>query len=101
MPWGAFAVGAVFAAVAGLGPRVIASGVAVLPTLPKMVLWLGPVAEQALVMNVRGVGLVLVSGCGHPGIERMMAVTERVLDVPIKAVVGGLHLPVHATGAPL
>jgi 7,8-dihydropterin-6-yl-methyl-4-(beta-D-ribofuranosyl)aminobenzene 5'-phosphate synthase len=83
------------------GPRVIAPGVAVLPPLPKMMFWLGPVAEQALMINVRGFGLVLVSGCGHPGIERMLAVAERVLDLPIKGVVGGLHLPVHPLGTPL
>jgi 7,8-dihydropterin-6-yl-methyl-4-(beta-D-ribofuranosyl)aminobenzene 5'-phosphate synthase len=84
-----------------VGPRVIARGIAVLPPLPKMMFWLGPVAEQALVINVRGFGLVLVTGCGHPGIERMLAVAERVLDVPIKGVFGGLHLPVHAIGTPL
>jgi 7,8-dihydropterin-6-yl-methyl-4-(beta-D-ribofuranosyl)aminobenzene 5'-phosphate synthase len=83
------------------GPRVIAPGIAVLPPLPRMMYWLGPVAEQALVINVRGLGLVLVSGCGHPGIERMLAVAERVLDLPIKGVVGGLHLPVHPLGTPL
>jgi 7,8-dihydropterin-6-yl-methyl-4-(beta-D-ribofuranosyl)aminobenzene 5'-phosphate synthase len=83
------------------GPRVIAQGVAVLPPLPAAMFWLGPVAEQALVVNVRGFGLVLVSGCGHPGIERMLAVTERVLEVPIRGVVGGLHLPVHPFGTPL
>ena len=83
------------------GPRVIAPGIAVLPPLPRVLFWGGPVAEQALVVNVRGFGLVLVSGCGHPGIERMLAATEMVLDVPIKAVVGGLHLPVHALGTPL
>lgn len=83
------------------GPRVIAEGVAVLPPLPAAMFWLGPVAEQALVVNVRGFGLVLVSGCGHPRIERMLAATERILGVPIKAVVGGLHLPVHALGTPL
>jgi len=83
------------------GPRVIAPGVAVLPPLPKMMFWIGPVAEQALVINVRGFGLVLVSGCGHPGIERMLAMAERVLDVPIKGVFGGLHLPVHPLGTPL
>jgi 7,8-dihydropterin-6-yl-methyl-4-(beta-D-ribofuranosyl)aminobenzene 5'-phosphate synthase len=77
------------------GPRVIAPGIAVLPPLPRMLFWIGPIAEQALVVNVRGFGLVLVSGCGHPGIERMLAATEAVLDVPIRAVVGGLHLPVH------
>jgi 7,8-dihydropterin-6-yl-methyl-4-(beta-D-ribofuranosyl)aminobenzene 5'-phosphate synthase len=66
-----------------------------------MLFWGGPVLEQALVINVRGFGLVLVSGCDHPGIERMLAATERVLDVPVKAVVGGLHLPVHPLGTPL
>ena len=82
-------------------PTVIAPGVAVLPPLPANMFWLGPLAEQVLVVNVRGFGLVLVSGCGHPRIERMLAATERVLDVPVRAVVGGLHLPVHPLGTPL
>jgi 7,8-dihydropterin-6-yl-methyl-4-(beta-D-ribofuranosyl)aminobenzene 5'-phosphate synthase len=48
------------------GPTVIAPGVAVLPPLPRMMFCLGYSAEQALVVNVRGFGLVLISGCGHP-----------------------------------
>jgi 7,8-dihydropterin-6-yl-methyl-4-(beta-D-ribofuranosyl)aminobenzene 5'-phosphate synthase len=83
------------------GPKVIAPGMAVLPPLPRMLFWIGPVSEQALVINVEGFGLVLITGCGHPPIERILGVTERVLDVPIRAVVGGLHLPVHAAGTPL
>ena len=66
-----------------------------------MLFWAGYISEQALVVNVRGFGLVLISGCGHPPIERILGVTERVLDVPIRAVVGGLHLPVHAAGTAL
>ena len=65
------------------GPRVVAPGVAVLPPLPRMLFWIGPVAEQALVVNVRGFGLLLVTGCGHPQIERILGVTEHVLDVPV------------------
>jgi 7,8-dihydropterin-6-yl-methyl-4-(beta-D-ribofuranosyl)aminobenzene 5'-phosphate synthase len=84
-----------------VGPRVVAPGVAVLPPLPRMLFWLGPVAEQALVVNVRGFGLLLLTGCGHPQIERILGVTEHVLDVPIRGVVGGLHLPVHPLGTPL
>ena len=83
------------------GPRVIGRGMAVLPPLPRMLFWIGYVTEQVLVVNVRGFGLVLISGCGHPRIEQILGVTERVLDVPIRAVVGGLHLPVHAAGTPL
>ena len=81
------------------GPRVIAPGIAVLPPIPRVLFWGGQLMEQALVVNVRDFGLVLVSGCDHPGIERMLAATEHVLDVPIKAVVGGLHLPVHPRDA--
>lgn len=83
------------------GPRVIAPAMAVLPPLPRMLFWAGYITEQALVVNVRGFGLVLISGCGHPRIEQMLGIAERVLDVPIRAVVGGLHLPVHAAGTPL
>lgn len=81
--------------------RVLGPGVALVPPLPRMLFWLGPVAEQALVVNVRGRGLVLVTGCGHPEIERMLAAAERVVDAPVHAVVGGLHLPVHPIGTPL
>lgn len=80
---------------------VIGPGMAVLPPLPRMLFWLGYVTEQALVVNVRGFGLVLISGCGHPRIEQILGVAEHVLDVPIRAVVGGLHLPVHAARTPL
>jgi len=81
--------------------RVIGPGVAVLPPLPRMLFWLGPIAEQALVVNVRGRGLVLITGCGHPAIERTLAAAEMVVDAPVYAVVGGLHLPVHPNGTPL
>jgi 7,8-dihydropterin-6-yl-methyl-4-(beta-D-ribofuranosyl)aminobenzene 5'-phosphate synthase len=83
------------------GPRVIAPGMAVMPPLPRMMFWLGYVSEQALVVNVRGFGLVLITGCGHPRIEQILGVTEQAVGVPIRAVVGGLHLPVHAAGTPL
>lgn len=82
-------------------PRVIAPGVALLPPLPRMLFWPGYIAEQAMVINVRGFGLVLVSGCGHPQIERILTVTEQILDIPTRAVIGGLHLPVHAAGTSL
>ena len=81
--------------------RVIGPGVAVLPPLPAMLFWLGPVAEQALVVHVRDRGLVLISGCGHPEIERTLAAAEMVTSAPVHAVVGGLHLPVHAYGTAL
>ncbi len=82
-------------------PRVIGPGVAVLAPQPRMLFWLGSVAEQALVVNVRGRGLVLITGCGHPQIESVLAAAEKVVDAPVYAVIGGLHLPVHPLGTPL
>jgi 7,8-dihydropterin-6-yl-methyl-4-(beta-D-ribofuranosyl)aminobenzene 5'-phosphate synthase len=75
---------------------VLAPGVALLPPLPAALFWDGrPVLEQALAVNVRGVGLVLVSGCGHPGTTAMVDLAQEVLEVPLHGIIGGLHLPVH------
>lgn len=75
---------------------VLAPGIALLPPLPAALFWDGaPVLEQALVVNVRGTGLVLVCGCGHPGAAAMLNLAQAVLDVPLHGVIGGLHLPVH------
>jgi hypothetical protein len=37
--------------------------------------------------NVRGFGIVLARGCGHPVIELMLAGAEQMLDTPIPTVV--------------
>lgn len=47
--------------------------------------------EQPLVVNVEGVGLILITGCGHPGIERMAARAEQIFGEPVVGVIGGLH----------
>lgn len=48
-------------------------------------------AEQALVIHVAGQGLVLISGCGHPGLERLVERAETVYGLPVVGVAGGLH----------
>ncbi len=47
--------------------------------------------EQALAINVEGKGIVLISGCGHQTVERMVARTQALFDEPIVGLVGGLH----------
>lgn len=47
--------------------------------------------EQALVVNIAGEGLVLIIGCGHPGLERLFIRIESLYDLPVIGVVGGLH----------
>lgn len=50
--------------------------------------------DQALVANVEGKGLVVLTGCGHSGIvnivKRAMALTG---ETRVHAVMGGFHLP--------
>lgn len=47
--------------------------------------------EQALVVNVAGQGLVVITGCGHPGLEKLVTRAEALYKQPVIGVVGGLH----------
>lgn len=76
-------------------PRTLAPGVATTGTLPRMLFWLGWTPEQALIVNVAGKGAVVVVGCGHQGLGRLLDRVEELGAGPVHAVVGGLHLPVH------
>jgi 7,8-dihydropterin-6-yl-methyl-4-(beta-D-ribofuranosyl)aminobenzene 5'-phosphate synthase len=47
--------------------------------------------EQALAIQVAGLGVVLVTGCGHMGLPALLARADALFDAPVVAVVGGLH----------
>lgn len=77
-------------------PVKIAEGVATSGIMPFMEVqpldWINPLNhEQNLVVNVEGQGLVVISGCGHPGLESMLQRAEAVFGLPVVGVVGGLH----------
>jgi 7,8-dihydropterin-6-yl-methyl-4-(beta-D-ribofuranosyl)aminobenzene 5'-phosphate synthase len=49
--------------------------------------------DQALVVNVRGRGLVVVTGCGHAGVVNIIRQAMRLTGVSrLLAVIGGFHL---------
>ena len=49
--------------------------------------------DQALVVNVRGRGLVVLTGCGHAGAINIVRQAQRLTGVErLHALVGGLHL---------
>jgi len=49
--------------------------------------------ERMLVANVRGLGLIIFSACSHAGIVNVCTDARRLFpDIPIHAVMGGLHL---------
>lgn len=49
--------------------------------------------DQALIVNVRGKGLVVLSGCGHAGIVNTVRYARKLTGVErVYAVLGGFHL---------
>jgi 7,8-dihydropterin-6-yl-methyl-4-(beta-D-ribofuranosyl)aminobenzene 5'-phosphate synthase len=61
----------------------------------------GPVNEQALVIE-SGRGLVVITGCAHPGIVEIVTEAKRLADPDVHLVTGGFHLvrtPVEQVGA--
>jgi 7,8-dihydropterin-6-yl-methyl-4-(beta-D-ribofuranosyl)aminobenzene 5'-phosphate synthase len=47
--------------------------------------------EQALAVNVAGEGIVLVTGCGHMGLQNLLERAQVAFKAPVIGVVGGLH----------
>jgi len=49
--------------------------------------------DQALIVNVKGKGLVVITGCGHAGVVNICRYARRLTgDQPLYAVIGGFHL---------
>lgn len=79
-----------------LEPMAIAPGVASLGRQPfvqpfPFCLWEPLGYEQSLVVHVEGKGLVIITGCGHPTMERIVERAEAAFSLPVIGIVGGLH----------
>jgi len=56
----------------------------------------GRTSEHSLVMNVENKGLVILTGCGHPGIVNIIKRAQQVSGVyRVHAVIGGFHISVR------
>ena len=74
-------------------PRILAPGVATMGPIARQDFFMGWTPEQSLAINVEGKGIVLVVGCGHPTIQRIVERAEMLFEQPFYGVVGGLHYP--------
>ena len=79
------------------GPLVIAPGVASTGSIPRQLFFFGWTPEQSLAVNVEGKGIVIIIGCGHSTLRRIVDRAEMLFDEPLYGVVGGLHYPVTAS----
>jgi 7,8-dihydropterin-6-yl-methyl-4-(beta-D-ribofuranosyl)aminobenzene 5'-phosphate synthase len=75
-------------------PTKIAKGVATIGVIHNPVFFVD-IGEQALAVNVKDKGIVIISGCGHQSIEKILLRTETLFDEPIYAVLGGFHYPLE------
>lgn len=76
-------------------PREIAPGVWSLGPMGRSLFFMGYTLEQALAVHVKGKGMALIIGCGHPTIEGLIERCEALFPHPVFAVIGGLHYPIR------
>ncbi|MBW2629514.1 MAG: MBL fold metallo-hydrolase [Deltaproteobacteria bacterium] len=74
-------------------PTLIGNGVASTGTIPRQLVF-GWIDEQALVVHVAERGAVLIVGCGHQTIPKLLERYDQVFSEPLYGIVGGLHFPV-------
>jgi len=72
-------------------PDVATTGVISYPEVYPLSLFEPKGSEQALVVDVAGKGLVVITGCGHPTIEKLISRAEALYELPVVGIVGGLH----------
>jgi 7,8-dihydropterin-6-yl-methyl-4-(beta-D-ribofuranosyl)aminobenzene 5'-phosphate synthase len=75
-------------------PTVIAPGVATTGVITNHYFFMGETPEQALAVNVEGKGIVVIVGCGHQTLKKIVDRAEALFDAPLFGVLGGLHYPV-------
>lgn len=75
-------------------PMLLPAGLGTTGPMERNLWFFGQVEEQALVARVKGKGTVLITGCGHPGIAPLLAMTGQLAPGPMAALCGGLHYPV-------
>jgi 7,8-dihydropterin-6-yl-methyl-4-(beta-D-ribofuranosyl)aminobenzene 5'-phosphate synthase len=76
-------------------PVAIKPGVISIGVIHRFLFLMGRTLENALAVNIEGKGIVLIIGCGHQTIERIIERTRALFDAPIHAIIGGLHFPVR------
>jgi 7,8-dihydropterin-6-yl-methyl-4-(beta-D-ribofuranosyl)aminobenzene 5'-phosphate synthase len=80
-------------------PMVLGIGVASTGTIANNMYFWGFTEEQSLAVNVEGKGIVLIVGCGHHTVPKLIERARLLFDEPIYGLIGGLHYPVR--GGPI
>jgi len=73
-------------------PVKISEGVATIGVIhkPSFVI---DIAEQALAVNVKDKGIIVISGCGHQSMKNILERTGILFNEPVYGILGGFHYP--------
>ncbi len=61
----------------------LAPGIATTGPIARQLFLLGWTPEQALIVNVAGKGIVVIVGCGHQALTRLISRVRSLTDEPI------------------
>jgi 7,8-dihydropterin-6-yl-methyl-4-(beta-D-ribofuranosyl)aminobenzene 5'-phosphate synthase len=75
-------------------PTILGEGIVTTGTIANSIYFMGYAVEQSLAINVKDKGIVLIVGCGHHTLPRLLERTSALFDEPLYGLVGGLHYPV-------
>jgi metal-dependent hydrolase (beta-lactamase superfamily II) len=75
------------------GPMAVGEGLASIGPIRRQ-LFMGEIQEQALAINVAGKGIVLIVGCGHQTLPKILKRFDQLFDAPLYGIIGDLHYPV-------
>lgn len=75
-------------------PKVLKNGIASIGVIPRNLFLMGYTLENSLAINVENKGIVLIVGCGHQTIEKIIDRASYLFDLPIYGIIGGLHYPI-------
>jgi 7,8-dihydropterin-6-yl-methyl-4-(beta-D-ribofuranosyl)aminobenzene 5'-phosphate synthase len=73
---------------------ILSGGIATTGPLSRSLFFFGYTEEQALVAKIKGKGLVVFTGCGHPKVNVIAQMVSRLSSEPVYIFGGGLHFPV-------
>ena len=77
------------------GPRRLVAGLGSTGPLGRALFFMGLCEEQVLLARLKGRGLVLLAGCGFPGIHLILDMHRRLCPAEsLYAIVGGLNFPI-------
>ncbi len=75
-------------------PQLLTAGIATTGPLARSLFFFGLTEEQALFAHVKDKGIVVFTACGHPTIELIVQMVNRLSNEDIYAIGGGLHFPI-------